>query len=92
LRGPSEHLLSHTTLQPRTEAFSGACGELPWSAHYCSPWSWSAHHCFWWDSYLSSKTTGRSPVRIRFPTETIYWDPAAAHKGHREWGTVWWCS
>jgi hypothetical protein len=30
-------------------------------------------------------TTGRRPVRNRNPAGKIYWDPAAAHRGHREW-------
>jgi hypothetical protein len=30
-------------------------------------------------------TTGRRPVRNRNPAGKIYWDSAAAHRGHREW-------
>jgi hypothetical protein len=45
----------------------------------------------WETSIQVCMTTCERPVRIRYPTGKIYWDPATAHRGHREQGIIWQC-
>jgi hypothetical protein len=85
LQGPSEHEWSNKVLQARTKALSGAGSELTWRLCIHSPMTPAAAGKT--PTWAHVTTSGR-PTRNRYPTGKMYWDPAEAHRGHRELVTM----
>jgi hypothetical protein len=84
--GLSEHKWNKSPLCKPAMNFPGMYGASP------SCWSPLDSHCRWQDPHLSLHDHPWWKWRLarnRYPTGKVYWNSTAAHRGHREWVTVW---